>query len=99
VGVKVAVTVQLEVSAAVLNGDVALGEPQLLVDTPVNANPLFAVTVQFELLPKVIGVVQLIVPPAGGLANAVTTNGSGVNAAVTVQFALSGAVVNGRVLD
>jgi hypothetical protein len=99
VGVKLAVTVQLDVSAAVLNGDEAFGVPQLLVETLVNAYPLLGVAVQFELLPKVIGVVQVTVPPAGGLATAVTTNGSGVNAAVTVQSALSGAVMKGRVLD
>lgn len=99
VRVKVAVTVQFAVSAAVLNGDDALGEPQLLVATPVNAYPLLAVAVQFELLPKVIGDVQVSVPPPGGVATAVTTNGSGVNAAVTVQSPLSVAVTNGWVLD
>ncbi len=34
---NVAVTVQFEVTAAVLNGDDTFGEPQLLVVTPVKA--------------------------------------------------------------
>ena len=96
---KIAVTVQFDVSAAVLNGEVASGEPQLLVETRVNAYPLLAVAVQFVLLPKVIGEVQVSVPLPGGLTTVVTTNGSGVNAAVTVQSALSGAVTKGWVLD
>ncbi len=50
--------------------------------------------VQLDGAPELTGEVQVTVPPAGGLATDVTVRGFWANAAVTVQLAVTGVVLN-----